>query len=333
MFFRNNFYRAAAMGALALFGACTDASLPEPDHVSRNDVAMTRQDKDSPKDGANLKGAARLGDLHNKAITAFRKEMRKPGVLTNNICRYLIGFMRREDVVPTDLQQGQPALAPDKVERVLRDAANCNAGVSTSNVSHPNAVNAPRASAELDRLHDAVVQAIYASASATELAGRLSEISATAAQLSPFEQQALDVSIDVANSSFAYWSVEYATFAQEVGAEYRPCISGYTAQGYDTDAALSACTNMNAVPTQWRMRDGPSARFGFTAFKKPFCSTDPGPDLREIAWADFQGGFSGFFAGAFAGNPIIGALIGAGGGSIATGLKLAFRQYMCIMTT
>ena len=330
----------------ALVAGCRDDSPGNDGTRYGNDAEMT-----APADGeaAALRGQDRLkkrntrewvGAAHNRMLDDFRTEMRKPGMLTRNICEYVMSFSMSDDRLPA----GRKHLDNRNwvgVRAAGDSSTLCSVGSRgprASNISMrwftPTApVTAPQ-SAESLALQAEIEKALSTASDARDLAMRLSAIYERSLTLPEAEQAAVASTISVAQNSFEYWTQQYGLFEQEVIAEYAPCIEEQLAMGA-TDRVIESClTGKNAggavagrslgTPKQQLVRIKPLAQCGYSIRE----------GFRRIGLADAKGAATGFFSTLLSTGSIeaagLAAIASAGASSIWAAVENAVVALKCM---
>jgi hypothetical protein len=311
----------------------------------------------SPSDGASLTAAREqlhrnnpmnwVGIAHNRALDDLLKELRKPGVLSRDVCQYLLEFVSSDARVPVDragLRRAAGATARREVGRkALRATALCSQRFDRRASALPARVSLaayysprpPFGSASLQSgspsaaaygLLEQILAAIDAAVDSYDLAWRLHPVLNAASQLDAIERATIEATVSVAQSSYEYWEAQLPTYVQAVSSEYDPCLYNQWSQGYSYDSSLGNCVNgAGAVfqPLSYsprraqrhsrsrRAAHGRDALFsaGAVPLRARGVSQSVGEGLKDIGKADAYGAFTGAFAGAFAGGPQ-GAVLG-----------------------
>jgi hypothetical protein len=296
-----------------------------------------------------------VGAAHNRALDAFRDELREPGVLTRSVCGYLSTFVAGDARVPAKHARAKAALNAEArgnaarkglaaTELCGRELAGPSAAI-TSRVSlaafvptrpplsrepAPRSQSSQPSQAAFD-LYAQIEAAIDAAANSYDLAGRLNPVLDAAARLGAEEYATIAATVSVAQSSYEYWEGQLPSYIDAVAADYRPCLEESQLLGYTFVDAQNRCLNGSQVaPLDWRGARANSRLPLLMVVAKPHTagagrqSTMQG--LKAIGKKDAYGAFTGGFAGAFVGGfegAALGAIVGAAGASIATGLGLA----------
>jgi hypothetical protein len=296
-----------------------------------------------------------VGAAHNRALDAFRDELRKPGVLTRSVCGYLLTFVAGDARVPAKHARAKAALNVEArgtaarkglvaTELCGRELAGSSATI-TPRVSMagffprrppvsygpaPRSQSGQLSQAALD-LYAQIEGAIDASANSYDLAGRLNPVFDAAAQLGAEEYATIAATVSVAQSSYEYWEGQLPSYVDAVNADYGPCLEESRLLGYTFLDAENRCMNGARIdPADWRGARA-SSRFPLLmVVAKPHTAgagrQGLAQGLKAIGKKDAYGAFTGGFAGAFVGGiegAALGAIIGGGGASIATSLGLA----------
>ena len=293
----------------------------------RDAETLARVHKRNPQDWS--------GAAHNKILDDWRHAMRQPGILTQNLCGYVVDFVARDDRLPLTKQ---PSLS---VRRAAINAAAESSSLCRSRVRGDARFvaggvgpNPPQESDAMAALQIQIENAITASESSADLAGRLNNILDAAATLNETERTVVATTVSIAQSSFEYWETQYEVLVNEIGAEYGQCGLDRMAAGYSEDAVRDSCMSgtyyevwfpgsANVLPGRFLSRAkaarcGPSLREGF----------------KKVAKGDAKGAFAGAWAGAFgaAAGIVGGAILGAASGSIWEAGENAWSTYWCIMS-
>ena len=283
-----------------------------------------------------------VGTAHNKMLDDFRKELRKPGILTNNICEYVASFSMSDERLPASAVRATDGNWR-AVQAVTDSSRLCSSNrrfrLSSLRFESPYASLGPvpvqEPTGEAISLLGEIEQAISVAADARDLASRLNNVLTRAQALPELDRIAIEATISVAQNSFVYWSSQYALFEQEVIAEYSPCIEQQMALGA-TDDIVDACFTGKggggAVASGFSTERASLQRL-IRARTRRLC----GPSLREgfraIGWADAKGAWTGAFAGGLAGGfagAVGGALAGGGGNSIFAAGENAWKTLKCM---
>jgi hypothetical protein len=282
-----------------------------------------------------------IGIAHNKMLDDFRKDLRKPGTLTNNICEYVASFSMSDARMPAGAVRG-----PDGNWRAVQAVADSSRSCSSTakftlsgfSLEAPYSAVAPRnaqaPSAEAYALLAEIETAISVAPDGRDLANRLNNVLTRAQSLPDLDRVVIEATISVAQNSFVYWSAQYALFEEEMIAEYSPCIEQQMSLGA-TDGIVDTCytgkgaggavaaspdgkvSSLRLIRTRARRVCGPSLREGF----------------RHIGYADAKGAFTGGFAGGLAGGlagAVGGALAGGGANSIWAAGENAWKTLKCM---
>jgi hypothetical protein len=324
----------AGLGLLACRDSMTGSHL-------RDDVKMTRLVSVSP---AGLEAQKRIharnphewaGVAHNKILDDWRLAMRQPGVLTHNLCGYVVDFVARDERLPRDKQAPLP-VRRNAIVAAAKSSSLCrsNTGISTL-ASRGYTRSVAEESEATAALQSLIESAIDQAESPADLAVQLNAVLDAAATLNESEQAVIGATVSVAQSSFEYWDTQYEATVNEVGAEYDQCAADRQASGYNSDAARDSCLSGSYFETSYRGWS-PSGLFG-PRVRGARTSVSCGPSLREgfknVAKSDAKGAFAGAWAGAFgaAAGIVGGAILGAGSGSIWAAGENAWSTYWCIM--
>jgi hypothetical protein len=301
-----------------------------------------------------------VGEAHNRALDAFRDELRRPGVLSRSLCGYLLTFVTSDARVPAERAPVRVALGAaarrDVARKSLAATEFCGrrpAGRSAGVASQawlaafvpprwPLASAARRSqSGELSQaardLYAQIESSIDVAASSYELAGYLNPVLDAAAQLSAEEHATIAATVSVAQSSYEYWEVELPNYIEAVAAEYGPCLEESQQLGYTLADAEYRCVNGGGTneaalrePADWPGgRLDPRPRLLLTVARPGSAGRvrqNAGKGLKTIGKNDASGAFSGAWGGAFSGGvqgAVLGAIVGGAGASIVTAAGLA----------
>jgi hypothetical protein len=297
-----------------------------------------------------------VGTAHNRALDAFRDELRNPGVLTRNVCGYLQTFAAGDARVPAKHARAKAVLSVEARTNVAKKGLVATelcgrqfggpSAALTSRVSMAaflprrspfSGRTAPRSqSSELSQaaldLYAQIESAIDASANSYDLAGRLNPVFDAAGQLAGEEYATIAATVSVAQSSYEYWEGQLPSYIDAVGADYGPCFEESQQLGYTLVDAQNRCMNGWRIdPADWRGGRADSRLPLLMFVARPHTAgagrQSLSQGLKAIGKRDAYGAFTGAWAGAFAGGGIqgaaLGALVGGGGASIATSLGLA----------
>ena len=170
------------------------------------------------------------GPAHNKIIDDFRREVRKPGVLTSNICEYVMTFTMSNDRLPAG--RSFPEGANWRALRAVSDSSSlCGNRQRTraANISIRSPFEvlselvAPQSSTAYSAM-DAIEAAVNNASDPNDLANRLNSLLDQTTHLTTLEQDAIATAATVAQNSFEYWQDQYLPFEEEIIAEYSPCV-------------------------------------------------------------------------------------------------------------
>jgi len=320
---------------LALTG-CQD----EQPLAARDDAQVTQRvtKRDARKDPrAHLRSTNPVewvGMAHNQMIVDFRKELSRPGVLTNHACSYLTDFALHPARFPagksaSDKARRDAARAGFRVNTLCNYPAPSGTFASTPMAPlTPPAPPAPDGSRLANALLEQIQLAVEQATTSYQLAALLADILEAAAPLDELEYTVIATTISVALNSYEYWDINYTSFERDVIDEYSPCAESQYGLGLSDDLVRQECltgkrtvydTSMPSTmsPGAVLMRDCPDAAAG----------------IKSIIGSDIRGAFAGGLAGALTGGiagAIGGALIGGGVGSTTRALDLAWQQLVCI---
>lgn len=281
-----------------------------------------------------------VGVAHNRVLDDWRQEMRKPGVLTHNLCSYVVDFIVRDERLPLGKQTALP-VRRQAVAAAAKASKLCQATANRSQASAlaaygENAARRARQSDALASLQSEIETSIDVAQSSFDLAARLNSVLDAAAALDETEQTVVSATVSVAQNSYEYWEPQYPVVVQEVETEYGTCAADRRAAGYTMEAARDACLSGEYALSSFRGWS-PNSFLGPTRFSAGKVSLLCGPGLgagfKHVAKNDARGAFAGGFAGALGGGAgiVAGALIGGGSASIWAAGENAWSTYWCMM--
>lgn len=160
-----------------------------------------------------------------------------------------------------------------------------------------------------------VTNAVYATATSSELAGRLYDILVQADQLPAQERDLVYAVASVAQSSYDFWHANFFPLTEQFYPVYGDCLRPYS----DGSTAISYCIGGNTLGLTGERGGSAAPLIFFAATTVRLC---PSPNLTEVVKLDVQGGIVGGIAGFFATPPaaVGGAFIGATTASAAEGI-------------
>jgi hypothetical protein len=331
----NKTIRAATfVAAVSLVASCREASTTPPRHTA---VAAQLGGAAAPAVRVHQRNKLDwVGVAHNKMIDDWRKEMRKPGVLTHNLCSHVVDFVTRDERLPVDKRPPLPvrreAIAAAVKSSTLCQSLGEKGAIST--LASRRAARRPQGSAAIVELQAGIENAVLIAANRDDLAARLNAILDASATLDETEQTVVAATASVAQNSFEYWEAEFDPLVDEVGAEYGPCAADRRRSGYSMDGARQSCLTGEYFLSSsggW----SPSALLGPTSIRMTTLRCGPGlrDGFKHVAKGDARGAFAGAWAGAFgaAAGVVGGAILGAASGSIWAAGENAWSTYWCIM--
>lgn len=208
----------------ALSVACSDAATS-----SSGGTAGTRDDLSTVPPGVtaasvrardNLHRRSKedwVGIAHNKMLDDFRRDMRKPGLLTRNVCEYVSEFGMRDERLPN----GRRFVggANWRAVRAAAEASPLCSGMGSVRGS-PIAFRRPAAtltasasqSSEVLSLISEIETAVSNASDSYDLAIRLNPILDRAAKLPALDQATIAATVSVALNSYEYWEGQYPIF-------------------------------------------------------------------------------------------------------------------------
>ena len=282
-----------------------------------------------------------VGIAHNKAIDAFRHELRKPGVLTSDVCTFVLEFS-----VSTDRSDAHKRVSENarwhSARSVQDDSRLCsrsrgNSGFKGIAAPLPTEPLAPRArqSTAVEVLVDDIETAVAQSANSYELATELNTILDRADSLTASDQVIVASTVSVAQNSFEYWETQYDFFVREVIDEFGPCAADQSSAGVPAETLRDHCIGGqggggNVVLGPRNNGRGPRVVGSRIALE---CPPDLAKGFRNVVKGDIQGAFKGAMTGLFAGSlegAAAGALTGAAIGSLWAAVENAWEALRCI---
>lgn len=177
-----------------------------------------------------------VGEAHNMAMDAFRKELRKPSRV-NNACALIreVAFAEMKNAVESRHQNAPDKIAMETILRPLLPQIGCDTvPINRRRVSISPAANARSIGTTVDSLEltaagealmDSVQIAVANTSSSSGLASALSPILASATALGEGDQLAVSTIAAIAVSSAEYWESEVGGFVDDVASEFGPCVS------------------------------------------------------------------------------------------------------------
>jgi hypothetical protein len=325
--------------------ACRDAFTS---HHERNDAAMTVSPGISElaaRKRQRLHGENKLdwvGVAHNRAIDDFRRELRKPGVISRRMCEYLADYSTRPERLPNERRSAKTstersAAYPDVAamlcsKRIGRELLKPRIGYSDSTQGvqiSPTAI----------QLISDVRSAVEGFNDSYELASRLLPILQAAANLDTIDQAAVRITVSVAQSSSEYWESELHPAQQEFVKEFGGCANQQYSSNYSSDQAFSRCVEGGGgegsdVTSAPFTRSDPQTIAEHANLAALSCET-LGDYLRRVITSDVDAGVAGFIGAMVrTKTPAIAtefALYSAAGVSIYDILKITWDLHWCAM--
>jgi hypothetical protein len=281
-----------------------------------------------------------VGVAHNRALDAFRDELREPGVLSRNLCSYLLTFVTSDARVPAERAAARAALSAAARREVARKGLAATelcgrrpAWRSAGIASHvwltafapprwpfaPAAIRRRSQSGEPSQaardLYAQIEASIDAAASSYDLAAYLDPVLDAAAQLGAEEYATIAATVSVAQSSYEYWEVELPSYVDAVAAEYGACLEESQLLGYTLTQAEYRCVNQGGTtdsdrafqePAEWRRaRPRPRLPLLMAVARPGFARVLPGAVRQSVVGPGLRAigkrDAYGAFTGAFAG--------------------------------
>lgn len=266
-----------------------------------------------------------VGESHNRAFDDLRKEMRKPGVLTNNVCDYVLDFVTSPARLPVDKRakksgHREEAMAGLATTPICKPKASLRgASLATPSWSSASAGQIVDASPLAYELLGGVESAIDGAADSYDLAGRLNLILDRASGLESAEREMIGSTISVAQYSYEYWEPQYPPLEQEFYSEYGDCAMRYI--NYSSEESRRICleggTELMSAPT----KASPGSMMSFATFHQDECRLSK--HFKRLAKADATGAFVGAFRRILTINPV-----GIGVGAFEGGLTASFGIFV-----
>jgi hypothetical protein len=277
-----------------------------------------------------------VGLEHNKMINAWREEMRKPGVLTHNLCSHVVDFVTRDERLPVDKRPPLP-VRRQAIAAAVKSSTLCQRLAEQPGMSalaSRRVARKQQGSAAIAELQTGIENALLIAPNRDDLAVRLNAILDASATLDETEQTIVAATASVAQNSFEYWETEFEPVVEEVGAEYGPCAADRRASGYTMDGARASCLTGDYFLSSfggW----SPGSLLGPTSLRTTALRCGPGlrDGFKHVAKGDARGAFAGAWAGAFgaAAGIVGGAILGAASGSIWAAGENAWSTYWCLL--
>jgi hypothetical protein len=280
-----------------------------------------------------------VGAAHNKALDDFRRELRRPGVLTRNLCEYAQSFAAREERNPRDRALSES----DRwsITRTVGDSvAWCGRrGPRVSNTTFtspfaPSPVPTPQSQQAYEFL-GAIEAAVNEAQSSFDLAERLDPLLDRMAALDPIDQAVVGATISVTQSSYEYWETQLTAYHQELLDEYGGCVNEQSSSGGDPLTVRDNCLNDQgdgAVAFKYPPVGPFSGRL--TGLKiTPSCAGSLREGVGKVVSADLKGAFTGAVSGGIAAGlagVVGGAIAGATAGSTWAAIENAWEVFKCI---
>jgi hypothetical protein len=275
-----------------------------------------------------------VGTGHNLILDDFRREMKRPGVLTRNVCGYLVDLVTRGDRLPSSRRADAP-LGVASARAVAANSALCKpkaavGGTALVRIPGPQDITlSTEASALLDQ-----VQAVTESASDPgDLAVKLSQVLDNTYAVSDVEREIVQATVSVAQHSFEYWQVALPAFQQEMLNEYGACARQQRESGSTLDDARSACLEGGSVDAVSLPLGRVSVPFKLPMAFPPECGLSK--NFKKLAGSDVSGGIVGAIRGAKMGGwagVLPGAMAGAAFASASTFVESTWDLFWCAMT-
>ena len=307
------------LGSATALVACRDSSSPDKSSASRRSTSAEVRKESRLKTEVSW-----VGETHNKALNDLRAAMRKPGLMTNNICEYVAAFVANAERFPDGKASGKATDRLSIAKAVLKDGKRCKQDPVTAVVRQGDA-----GTSDIGELSNRIQAEIDLAADRYDLARRLSPFWVTAAGLNESEAAIIGATLATAQSSFEYWEVEIDRANQEFETEYGECARTASSNGYDYDVARQVCLEGDAQPAIGpNYAPSPSRIASLSA--KQRCRV--GVHFKNLAKADAAGAFGGAVKGAMtAGLPgvVPGAVVGGVAGSATSWFYSAWELYWC----
>lgn len=341
---------AAAFGLLgfcaATILACVDTDAPTKPSRGANDTRVTVP---TSIDAASVRAREFLlrqnahdwvGVAHNRAIDDLRKAMSRPGILTRNVCDYLVDYIVRPERTPSRAralpiearrQAARRGLAATGICRLQPQSRTTAWSAAEASAAIPQE---PELSADASALLTTIQTAVETAANRYDLAIRLNEIQVAAGGLEATEQAIVAGSVSTAQHSFEYWETELPAFQQEFWNEYSTCAEVYKASGYTMDDARVTCLEggiaETLVPSQHSPGLVPVTRMA--SYRLPaVCGLRT--HFKRLVGSDVAGAIVGATKAAVFGpaGVVDGAIAGGSLASLGSFLKSTWDLFWCAM--
>lgn len=280
-----------------------------------------------------------VGIEHNRALDDIRKEMRRPGVLTHNLCDFALNFVTSPHRLPTGKRNAtsnrQVALAGAPATPFCRGQTasirNASLGGFESEVA---GMQESEVSSAIYGLLSEVQNAVDAATDRYDLASRLNRVLDAAATLQATEQEMLGATVSVAQNSFEYWESELPAFEQELWNEYSTCAAQYRDSGASSEDARIACLEGGTRATSaGSSRVGAATVATFTSFGiSRACGL--APHFKRLAAVDAVAALGGAIKGGLVAGPagiLPGAFSAAAYASFGSFVTSTWALYWCAM--
>lgn len=267
-----------------------------------------------------------VGKAHNKALEDLRKEIQKPGILTRDLCTYVVSFIGDPARLPTDKRSDAARRGTDAAAGLATTEMCKNRGNVRDVAFAPSPLwlgqDAPASAAAYQMLSD-VQSALDNASDAYDFAVRLEPVFLAASSLETGERAMLEATISVAQYSYDYWQIEYPALEQAFRDEYFNCARLYL--DYSVDMSREICLEGGVQPAtepQSGRSRVPAVRFAALAPQSPEeCRLTP--HFKRMAGADVMGAFVGAMRHAFTLHPV-----GIGAGAFQGGATASFGSFL-----
>jgi hypothetical protein len=274
-----------------------------------------------------------VGRVHNDYLTDFRRELRKPGILTRNVCSFLPDFVARRGGRDPRLQALSAHDFARSARAGLQTSRLCDVPVHQTSMAVTQEddfqLTAPAAS-----LVEQVSALAESAQSAASLASGLVPLIEAAQPLPELEREVVLASASVAQNSFEFWETQYAAMQQDFYIEYGACLLQVREGGYTMETGMDACLKGGTAYTHRNLEF--SERLGLAGSLPGYSRRlDCGlaKNFRKVVDADIDGALAGGLKGIRGG--LAGVAAGAAGGaavaSLAAYIKGTWDMFWCAM--
>lgn len=326
----------AAWPLCAAVGACSDSTSvrgnrsagpgSEVQQVTSPSAQLARQRL------VNKNPSDWVGTGHNLLLDDFRREMKKPGVLTRNVCGYLVDLVTRGDRLPSS-KKADASLSVASARTAAANSPLCKpkpgaGGAALVGIPSTQDITL---SSQASALLDQVQVATESASDPGDLAVKLSQVLDNTFAVSDLEREIIQATVSVAQHSFEYWQVALPAFQQETWSEYGGCARQQSEAGATLDDARSACLEGGSVASVSLPLGRLTVPFKLPMPLPPECGL--AANYKKLAGADVKGAIVGAVQGAKAGwaGVLPGAMAGAAFSSLGSFLVSTWDLFWCAM--